>query len=67
MSSFDKNLDKNNANFVPLTPLSFLDRVKDVYPNYIALSYGNRNYTWSDVYNRAIQFASALKKIGIKK
>ena len=38
MSHYDKNLDKNNANFVPLTPLSFLERAKDIYPNYEALS-----------------------------
>ena len=31
MSHYDKNLDKNNANFVPLTPLSFLQRAKDIY------------------------------------
>ena len=28
------NLEKNNANFVPLTPISFLERAKDIYPNY---------------------------------
>ena len=39
MSHYDKNLDKNDANFVPLTPLSFLERAKDIYPNYEALVY----------------------------
>ena len=39
MSSFEQNLDKNNANFVPLTPLTFLERAKDIYPNYEALVY----------------------------
>ena len=34
MSNYNKNLDKNNANYVPLTPLSFLERTKDIYPNY---------------------------------
>ena len=43
MSSFDTNLDKNSANFVPLSPLSFISRVKDIYPNYESLIYGNRN------------------------
>ena len=37
MSDYDKNLEKNNANFVPLTPISFLERAKDIYPNYEAL------------------------------
>ncbi len=67
MSHYDKNLDKNNANFVPLTPLSFLKRAKDIYPNYEALVYEDRKYTWSEIYKRCIKFASALKKIGIGK
>ena len=42
MNHYEKNLDKNDANFVPLTPLSFLERVKDIYPKYEALVYENR-------------------------
>ena len=67
MSSFEKNLDKNPANFVPLTPLPFLERAKDIYPNYEALVYEDRKYTWLDIYKRCTQFASALEKIGITK
>ena len=67
MSSFEKNLDKNAANFVPLTPLTFLERAKDIYPNYEALVYEDRKYTWIDIYKRCTQFASALEKIGITK
>ena len=67
MSNYDKNLDKNNANFVPLTPISFLQRAKDIYPNYEAIVYEDRKYTWSEVYKRCIKFASALEKIGIQK
>ena len=67
MSSFEQNLDKNNANFVPLTPLTFLERAKDIYPNYEALVYEDRKYTWSEIYKRCTQFASALEKIGIGK
>ena len=65
MSHYEKNLNKNDANFVPLTPLSFLERAKGIYPNYEALIYENRSYTWSEVYNRCTKFASALEKIGI--
>jgi len=65
MSHYEKNLNKNDANFVPLTPLSFLERAKDIYPNYEALIYENRSYTWSEVYKRCTKFASALEKIGI--
>ncbi len=65
MSSYDKNLDKNEANFVPLSPLTFLERTKDVYPDYEAAIYGNRKYTWLDIYKRVTRFASALEKIGV--
>ena len=67
MSHYNTNLDKNDANFVPLTPLSFLLRAKDIYPNYEAIVYEDRKYTWSQVYRRCIKFASALTKIGIRK
>ncbi len=67
MSNFDTNLDKNSANFVPLSPLSFISRVKDIYPNYDSLVYGNRSYTWLETYNRCTKFASALSKKGITK
>ena len=67
MSNYETNLDKNKANFVPLTPLSFLQRANDVYPNYEALVYEDRKYTWSEIYKRCIKFASALEKIGIGK
>ena len=67
MNNYEKNLEKNNANFVPLTPLSFLERAKDIYPNYEALVYEKRSYSWTEVYKRCIKFASALEKIGIEK
>ena len=67
MNNYEANLGKNNANFIPLTPLSFLERAKDIYPNYEALVYETRSYTWTEVYKRCIRFASALEKIGIGK
>ena len=67
MNNYETNLEKNNANFVPLTPLSFLDRAKDIYPNYEALVYETRSYTWTEIYKRCIKFASALEKIGVGK
>ncbi len=65
MNKYNQNLDKNDANFVPLTPLSFLERAKDIYPDYIGIVYEDRSYTWSEIYKRCIKFASALEKIGI--
>ena len=66
MNHYETNLEKNDANYVPLTPLSFLERAKDIYPNYEAVVYESRKYTWSEVYKRCVKFASALDKIGIK-
>ena len=67
MNHYETNLDKNKANHVPLTPLTFLNRAKDIYPNYEAIIYEDRKYTWMQVYKRCLKFASALEKIGIKK
>ena len=67
MSHYDTNLDKNQANHVPLTPLTFLKRATEIYPNYEAIVYEDRKYTWSEVYKRVVKFASALSKIGINK
>ena len=67
MSHYDTNLDKNSANYVPLTPLTFLKRAKEIYPNYEAIIYEDRKYTWDQVYKRTVKFASALNKLGIKK
>ncbi len=67
MSNFEQGMHKNDANFVPLTPISFLDRIKDVYPDYEALVYKKRKYSWRQVYDRCTRFASALTKVGIGK
>ena len=65
MNNFDQNLDKNPSNFIPLSPITFLERAKDIYPDYEALIYGERKYTWRQVYERSTQFASSLEKQGI--
>jgi len=66
MSHYDTNLDKNDANYVPLSPLTFLERTKDIYPKYEAVIYESRSYTWEEVYKRCVKFASALDKLGVK-
>jgi fatty-acyl-CoA synthase len=65
MNNYDVGMEQNKANYIPLTPLSFLDRIKDVYPDYEAIVYKQRKYNWKQVYDRCTQFASALTKIGI--
>jgi fatty-acyl-CoA synthase len=66
MSHYNANLDKNDANYVPLSPLTFLERTKDIYPNYEAVVYESRSYTWEEVYKRCVKFASALDNLGVK-
>ena len=65
MNQFSTGLDKNKANYISLSPLSFITRAKDIYPNYDSVVYGNRSYTWLQTYNRCTKFASALTKQGI--
>ena len=65
MNNFSVNLEKNNANYVPLTPLTFIERTKDVFPDYESIIYGDRSYTWIETYKRCTKFASALEKHGI--
>ncbi len=58
-------LDRNPVNFVPLTPLSFLARTAEVYPERAAVIYGDRRYTWSHMLGRCRRLASALNAAGI--
>src|ERR1700742_4467373 len=53
-------LDKTPANFVPLTPLSFLARTAAVYPNHTSAIYEDRVFTWSETHARCRRFASYL-------
>ena len=62
---YDTGLDKNPANHVPLSPLSLLARTAYVYPERIAVIHGAASLTWSTVYTRCRQLASALSEYGI--
>ena len=64
---YDTNLEKNDANFTPLSPLSFLIRAAEVYPNRTSIIHGKKQFTWSETYKRSKQLASALSKRGIGK
>ncbi len=59
-------LDKNPANYVPLTPLTFIERSAYIYPERIATIHGERRYTWRQAYERSRRLASALamQKVG---
>jgi fatty-acyl-CoA synthase len=59
-SQYDIGLGKTSANFVPLTPLSFLARTAAVYPDHISTVYEGRAFTWSQTHARCRRFASFL-------
>ena len=67
MSIYNIDLDKNAANYQPLTPLSFLARSALVYPDHPAIVHGKQRTTYAAFYGRARQLAAALVKAGIKK
>jgi fatty-acyl-CoA synthase len=54
------------ANFVALTPLSFLERTADIYPERLALIDDDRRFTWSDVRKRCYALAANLVRLGVK-
>lgn len=62
---YDEGLDRNGANHVPLSPLSFLVRSAQVYPERIALVHGELRQTWAQTYRRCRQLASALAQRGV--
>jgi fatty-acyl-CoA synthase len=66
-SPYDTDLDRNPANFQPLTPLSFLDRAATVFPNQTAIVHGARSWTYREFFGRARRLASALARHGIKR
>ena len=57
---YDTNLDRCDANYVPLSPLSFLDRVARVYPDHPSVIHGNAQWTWKETKDRCHRLASAL-------
>src|ERR1700680_1497112 len=64
---YDTGLDRNAANFQPLTPLSFLARAAEVYPDHTAIIHGARSWTYREFFERAKKLASALAKRGVKR
>ncbi|MEW6767702.1 MAG: acyl-CoA synthetase [Pseudomonadota bacterium] len=64
-NQYDFGLDKNAANFVQLSPVSFLVRSASVYPNLTSTVYEGRIFTWAQTYERCKRLASFLAKRGI--
>ena len=61
----ETGLEKNKANYVPLTPLSHLKRAAVVFADCPAVVYGAHRKTYSEYYERCSQLASALQKLGV--
>jgi fatty-acyl-CoA synthase len=62
---YEIGLEKNPANYVPLSPLSYIERTAAVYPNRPSVVHGERCFTWAQTYARCRRLASSLKRIGV--
>lgn len=63
--TFSIGLEKNRANYVPLTPSFFLDRAAEVHPHRTSIVYGKWRSTWAGTFERCRRFASALSQRGV--
>ena len=66
MDKYNQDLGKNQANYVPLSPLSFLRRAAEVFPDRLAVIHGVEQYTWSETFSRCRRLGSALISRGIQ-
>jgi fatty-acyl-CoA synthase len=64
-SPYETGLDKNSANYIPLSPLSFIRRAAAVYPQHPALVYAGHTQSWSRTFARCVRLASALAARGV--
>ena len=62
---FNTGLDRNPANYQPLTPLTFLERAASVFPDHTAIVHGDLRRSYAEFYARSRQLASALTKNGV--
>lgn len=66
-SIFDQHLGKNAANFVALSPVSFVERSAEVFADLPAVIHGARRFTWAQVRERSARLAAALQAAGVKR
>src|SRR5262249_39655162 len=62
---YPQHLERNPANYVPLTPLSFLERSATVYPDKTAVIHGEQRYSYAEFRGRCRRLASALAGLGV--
>jgi fatty-acyl-CoA synthase len=66
-NAYDTDLDRNAANYQPLTPIGFLERAAATFPERVAIVHGKRHTNYAQFYERSKRLASALAKRGIKR
>ena len=64
---YDQALPRTEANFAPLSPLSFIERTAEVYPDRLAVVHGDLRRSWLELYTRCRRLASALSRRGVRK
>ncbi|MDS1309717.1 MULTISPECIES: AMP-binding protein [Marinobacter] len=64
---FELGLDKTEASYTPLTPISFIQRTALAHPTRTAVIHGSISRTWAETYQRCLKMASALRKLGVRK
>ena len=64
-SIYDQHLGRNPANFVALSPVSFVERSAEVFGDLTAVVHGARRYTWAQVRDRSARLAAALRALGV--
>lgn len=64
-SIYDKDLAKSQANYTPLSPLTFIGRTATTYPELTSVIHGTKRFTWSETHARAKRLASALDGLGL--
>ncbi|MEA2774533.1 MAG: 3-(methylthio)propionyl---CoA ligase, partial [Acetobacteraceae bacterium] len=67
MPMFEQDLERNAANHVPLSPVSFLARSARIYPNRVAVIHGERHFTYAQFLERSRRLASSLARAGVGK
>jgi len=67
LNKFEDGLQPTAANNSALSPINFIKKTAEIYPNSCAISYANRSWSWAEVYDRCVLLASALRNAGIRR
>ncbi|MCO5123310.1 MAG: acyl-CoA synthetase [Rhizobacter sp.] len=67
MGIYDQGLERNDANFVPLSPVSFVERSAEVFGDLPAVIHGARRYSWAQTRDRSARLAAALRALGVRR